>query len=109
MGRGIYWNTRPEDTVKAAKARAKAALNEKNPRLTALERAFYNALKNKMPSSFTFRVLGTPVPQGSVKAYGSRVVANNREALAVGALMLHLQHIVQGQTTGTISCSFTAL
>ena len=34
-----------------------------------------------MPSSFTFRVLGTPVPQGSVKAYGSRVVANNREAL----------------------------
>ncbi len=45
MGRGIYWNTRPEDTVKAAKARAKTALNEKNPRLTALERAFYNALK----------------------------------------------------------------
>ena len=34
-----------------------------------------------MPSSFTFRVLGTPVPQGSVKAYGSRVIANNREAL----------------------------
>ena len=34
-----------------------------------------------MPSSFTFRVLGTPVPQVSVKAYGSRVVASNREAL----------------------------
>ena len=47
MGRGIYWNTRPEDTVKAAKARAKAALNEKNPRLTALERAFYNAFKKQ--------------------------------------------------------------
>ena len=47
MGRGIYWNTRPEDTVKAAKARAKAALNEKKPRLTALERAFYNALKKQ--------------------------------------------------------------
>lgn len=47
MGRGIYWNTKPEDTVKAAKARAKAALNEKNPRLTALERAFYNAFKKQ--------------------------------------------------------------
>lgn len=47
MGRGIYWNTQPEDTVKAAKARAKAALNEKNPRLTALEKAFYNALKKQ--------------------------------------------------------------
>ena len=33
------------------------------------------------PASFTFRVLGTPVPQGSVKAYGSRVVANNEPAL----------------------------
>ncbi len=30
MGRGIYWNTKPEDTLKAAKARAKAALNQKN-------------------------------------------------------------------------------
>jgi hypothetical protein len=47
MGRGIYWNTRPEDTVKAAKARAKAALNEKNPKLTALERAFYEAMKHE--------------------------------------------------------------
>ena len=37
-----------------------------------------------MPSSlasFTFRVLGTPVPQGSVKAFGSKVVANNEHAL----------------------------
>ncbi len=33
------------------------------------------------PTSFTFRVLGTPVPQGSVKAFGSRVVANNEQAL----------------------------
>jgi len=32
-------------------------------------------------ASFTFRVLGTPVPQGSVKAFGSRVVANNEHAL----------------------------
>nr|ADD96196.1 hypothetical protein [uncultured organism MedDCM-OCT-S05-C26] len=47
MGRGIYWNTKPEDTLKAAKARAKAALNEKNPKLTALERAFYEAYKNQ--------------------------------------------------------------
>ena len=47
MGRGIYWNTKPEDTLRAAKARAKAALNEKNPRLTALERAFYKAFKKQ--------------------------------------------------------------
>jgi len=47
MGRGIYWNTCPEDTLRAAKAKAKAALNQKNPRLTALERAFYNALKEQ--------------------------------------------------------------
>ncbi len=47
MGRGIYWNTRPEDTVKAAKARAKAALNEKDPKLTSLERAFYEAFKKQ--------------------------------------------------------------
>ena len=47
MGRGIYWNTRPEDTLKAAKARANAALKDKNPRLTALERAFYNAMKKQ--------------------------------------------------------------
>ena len=48
MGRGIYWNTKPEDTVKAAKARAKAALNEQNPKLTKLELAFYIALKNEI-------------------------------------------------------------
>ena len=34
------------------------------------------------PSSVTFAVLGTPVPQGSVRAFNSRVVANNAEALA---------------------------
>lgn len=47
MSRGIHWNNRPEDTVKAAKAKAKAALKEKNPKLTALERAFYEALKKE--------------------------------------------------------------
>ena len=38
-------------------------------------------LMHSSPASFTFRVLGTPVPQGSVKAFGSRVVANNEQAL----------------------------
>ena len=33
-------------------------------------------------SSVTFAVLGTPVPQGSMRAYNSRVVANNAESLA---------------------------
>ena len=35
------------------------------------------------PNSVTFAVLGTPVPQGSMKAYSSRsVVASNAEVLA---------------------------
>jgi Holliday junction resolvase RusA-like endonuclease len=33
------------------------------------------------PNSFTFRVIGTPVPQGSMKAYNSRVIANNHDEL----------------------------
>jgi hypothetical protein len=45
MGRGIYWSTSPQLNIAAAKARAKAALKEKNPKLTALERAFYEAMK----------------------------------------------------------------
>jgi len=47
MGRGIYWSTSPQENIAAAKARAKAALKEKNPKLTALERAFYEAMKNE--------------------------------------------------------------
>ena len=47
MGRGIYWSTSPQENIAAAKARAKAALKEKNPKLTALERAFYEALKKQ--------------------------------------------------------------
>ncbi len=47
MSRGIYWSTSPQINIAAAKARAKAALKEKNPKLTALERAFYEALKKQ--------------------------------------------------------------
>jgi len=36
------WTTRPQDVIDAAKVRAKAALKEKNPKLTQLERAFYD-------------------------------------------------------------------
>ena len=59
-----------------------------------------------MPSSFTFRVLGTPVPQGSVKATAVELLPTIERPSAVGALMLHLQHIVQGQTTGTNQLQF---
>jgi hypothetical protein len=38
-----YGTTRPLDNIAAAKARAKSALSEKNPKLTSLERAFYEA------------------------------------------------------------------
>lgn len=40
-----YGTTQPLDNIAAAKARAKAALNEKNPKLTRLERAFYELYK----------------------------------------------------------------
>ena len=40
---GMNWGTRPQEVIAAAKARAKAALNEENPKLTRLERAFYEA------------------------------------------------------------------
>ena len=46
-----HWSTRPQEVIAAAKARAKAALNEENPKLTRLERAFYEAYqKNGHPS-----------------------------------------------------------
>ena len=47
MSRGIYWSYAPHVNIAAAKDRAKAALKEKNPKLTALERAFYEALKKQ--------------------------------------------------------------
>ena len=42
-----HWGTRPQDVIAAAKARARAALNEKDPKLTALERAFYEVYKER--------------------------------------------------------------
>ena len=47
MPGGIHWHSRPQDIIAAAKARAKAALKEQNPRLTSLERAFYEAYKRQ--------------------------------------------------------------
>ena len=40
--------TRPDRVIYAAKVRAKAALKEKNPKLTTLERAFYNIYKKQL-------------------------------------------------------------
>ena len=37
MPGGIHWHSRPQDIIAAAKARAKAALKEQNPRLTSLD------------------------------------------------------------------------
>jgi len=39
------WTTRPQDVIDAAKVRAKAALKEKNPKLTQLEKAFYDTYR----------------------------------------------------------------
>ena len=40
-----HWGTRPQDVIAAAKVRALAALKEKDPKLTHLERAFYKVYK----------------------------------------------------------------
>ena len=42
-----HWGTRPQDVIAAAKARARAALSEKDPKLTSLERAFYEVYKQQ--------------------------------------------------------------
>jgi len=47
MGKGIYWSTTPHLYVAGAKASAKAALSESSPKLTALEKAFYNAQRRQ--------------------------------------------------------------
>ena len=39
------WGTRPGDYCKAAKEKAAGCLNEDNPKLTALERAFWERLR----------------------------------------------------------------
>ena len=41
-----YRSIRTDEVIAAAKAKAKAALSEDNPKLTALEKAFYEVLKN---------------------------------------------------------------
>tara|TARA_R100000030_G_scaffold71195_1_gene54795 strand:- start:384 stop:527 length:144 start_codon:yes stop_codon:yes gene_type:complete len=42
-----HWGTRPQDVISAAKARALAALKEKDPKLTHLERAFYDIYRKE--------------------------------------------------------------
>ena len=39
------WNSRPADFCKAAREKALSCLDDPNPKLTVLERAFYNAAK----------------------------------------------------------------
>tara|TARA_R100000988_G_scaffold83994_1_gene47000 strand:+ start:432 stop:575 length:144 start_codon:yes stop_codon:yes gene_type:complete len=39
---------RTDDFIAEAKARAKAALKQKNPKLTALEKAFFEAFKRDL-------------------------------------------------------------
>ena len=39
------YSTNPDPVIQAAKLRAKAALNDPKPKLTALERAFYEKFK----------------------------------------------------------------
>tara|TARA_R100001510_G_scaffold19318_1_gene16812 strand:- start:141 stop:284 length:144 start_codon:yes stop_codon:yes gene_type:complete len=41
-------NVLTDDFIAAAKARAKAALKQKNPKLTALEKAFLEAFKRDL-------------------------------------------------------------
>ena len=41
------WGTRPGDYCKAAKAKAASCLDEENPKLTVLERAFWERLRSE--------------------------------------------------------------
>jgi hypothetical protein len=41
------WGTRPGDYCAAAKAKALSCLDEKNPKLTTLERAFWERLRGR--------------------------------------------------------------
>ena len=59
-----------------------------------------------MTASVTFAVLGTPVPQGSMKAYGSRVVVTTLNLLPAGAVTLLLLHIVTSLKTGTFTLQY---
>jgi hypothetical protein len=45
MAASPHWTTNPERIWKAAKERARQCANQKNPKLTTLERAFWNAQK----------------------------------------------------------------
>jgi hypothetical protein len=45
--RNLGWSTNPQYVYEAAKERAKACINDPAPKLTTLERAFYDALKGK--------------------------------------------------------------
>ena len=40
------WNTNPADVWQAAKAKAVSCLDEDNPKLTVLERAFWERLRS---------------------------------------------------------------
>jgi|TARA_R100000049_G_C1888111_1_gene42156 hypothetical protein len=53
MGKGIYWSTSPHLYVAEAKASAQAALSESSPKLTALEKAFYNAQRRQQCQTAT--------------------------------------------------------
>jgi hypothetical protein len=53
------WGTRPQDIIAEAKARAKAALKEENPKLTSLERAFRARRVNPLlTSNYLFSYYG---------------------------------------------------
>ena len=42
-----YRNIKTDEIIAAAKEKARTALNETNPKLTALEKAFYEAYKKQ--------------------------------------------------------------
>jgi|TARA_Y100000033_G_scaffold19314_1_gene18137 hypothetical protein len=69
MGKGIYWSTTPHLYVAEAKASAKAALSESSPKLTALQRAFYNAQKRQQcPTATRFTPQASPHRKAAKKS-----------------------------------------
>tara|TARA_R100000995_G_scaffold42097_1_gene19624 strand:- start:2073 stop:2324 length:252 start_codon:yes stop_codon:yes gene_type:complete len=72
-------NVLTDDFIAAAKARAKAALNEKHPKLTALEQAFHHAYKQQCPI-----VTASSPPESQPHKAAKKSTATSKEEQSLG-------------------------
>ena len=62
------WGSRPDVVIAEAKAAARRALRQKHPRLTALERAFYERFKEELRQEAATLIQLKPPKKRSKKA-----------------------------------------